>query len=69
MLFRSQVSANLMKWSKGRTVFFITHRLGALRTADNILVMDQGSIVETGTHEELLALKGRYYCLHQQQGS
>ena len=65
----AQVSANLMKWSKGRTVFFITHRLGALRTADNILVMDQGSIVETGTHEELLALKGRYYCLHQQQGS
>ena len=64
----AQVSANLMKWSKGRTVFFITHRLGALRTADNILVMDQGSIVEEGTHDELLALKGRYYCLHQQQG-
>ena len=65
----AQVSANLMKWSKGRTVFFITHRLGALRTADNILVMDQGSIVEEGTHPELLALKGRYYCLHQQQGN
>ncbi|MEA5464424.1 peptidase domain-containing ABC transporter [Leptothoe sp. PORK10 BA2] len=64
----AQVSANLMKWSKGRTVFFITHRLGALRTADKILVMDQGSIVEEGNHEELLALKGRYYCLHQQQG-
>ena len=31
--------------------------------------MDQGSIVEEGTHEELLALKGRYYCLHQQQGN
>ncbi|MEM8612142.1 MAG: peptidase domain-containing ABC transporter [Cyanobacteria bacterium P01_H01_bin.105] len=65
----AQVSANLMKWSKGRTVFFITHRLGALRTADTILVMDQGSIVEEGTHTELLALKGRYYCLHQQQGN
>ncbi|MFG6093695.1 peptidase domain-containing ABC transporter [Leptothoe sp. ISB3NOV94-8A] len=65
----AQVSTNLMKWSKGRTVFFITHRLGALRTADNILVMDQGSIVEEGTHNELLALKGRYYCLHQQQGN
>ena len=65
----AQVSANLMKWSKGRTVFFITHRLGALRTADNILVMDQGSIVEEGTHDELLNLKGRYYCLHQQQGN
>ncbi|MEM7792855.1 MAG: peptidase domain-containing ABC transporter [Cyanobacteria bacterium P01_C01_bin.118] len=65
----AQVSANLKKWSKGRTVFFITHRLGALRSADNILVMDQGSIVEDGTHEQLLALKGRYYCLHQQQGN
>ncbi|MGD1949417.1 MAG: peptidase domain-containing ABC transporter [Leptolyngbyaceae cyanobacterium] len=65
----AQVSANLMKWAKGRTVFFITHRLGALRTADNILVMDQGSIVEEGTHDELLNLKGRYYCLHQQQGN
>ncbi|NEP58430.1 MAG: ATP-binding cassette domain-containing protein, partial [Symploca sp. SIO2G7] len=65
----AQVSANLMKWSRGRTVFFITHRLGALRTADSILVMDQGSIVEEGTHDELLKLKGRYYCLHQQQGN
>ncbi|MEO0868987.1 MAG: peptidase domain-containing ABC transporter, partial [Cyanobacteria bacterium J06642_11] len=65
----AQVSINLKKWAKGRTVFFITHRLGALRTADNILVMDQGSIVEDGNHEELLALKGRYYCLHQQQGN
>ncbi|NEP17782.1 MAG: type I secretion system permease/ATPase [Leptolyngbya sp. SIO4C1] len=65
----SQVSANLMKWAKGRTVFFITHRLGALRHADKILVMDKGAIVEEGTHDELLALMGRYYCLHQQQGN
>ncbi|MBT9312644.1 peptidase domain-containing ABC transporter [Leptothoe kymatousa] len=65
----AQVSINLKKWAKGRTVFFITHRLGALRSADNILVMDQGSIVEDGTNEELLALKGRYYCLYQQQGN
>ncbi|ESA32225.1 cyclic nucleotide-regulated abc bacteriocin lantibiotic exporter [Leptolyngbya sp. Heron Island J] len=65
----AQVSNNLMKWAKGRTVFFITHRLGALRTADHILVMDQGSIVEAGTHDQLLALRGRYYCLNQQQGN
>ena len=65
----AQVSLNLKKWAKNRTVFFITHRLGALRTANTILVMDQGSIVEEGTHEELLALKGRYYCLYQQQGN
>ncbi|MEM7065624.1 MAG: peptidase domain-containing ABC transporter [Cyanobacteria bacterium P01_B01_bin.77] len=65
----AQVSLNLKKWAKGRTLFFITHRLGALRTAHTILVMDQGSIVEEGTHEELLDLKGRYYCLYQQQGN
>ncbi|MEO1591651.1 MAG: peptidase domain-containing ABC transporter [Cyanobacteria bacterium J06632_22] len=65
----AQVSANLMKWAKGRTVFFITHRLGALRHADKILVMEKGAIVEVGTHEELIDLKGRYYCLLQQQGN
>lgn len=65
----AQVSINLKKWAKGRTLFFITHRLGALRTANTILVMDQGSIVEEGTHEELLDMKGRYYCLYQQQGN
>jgi HlyB family type I secretion system ABC transporter len=65
----AQVSANLMQWAKGRTVFFITHRLGALRHADHILVMDKGSIVEEGKHGELMALKGRYYCLNQQQGN
>ncbi|MEL6137322.1 MAG: peptidase domain-containing ABC transporter [Cyanobacteria bacterium J06628_6] len=65
----AQVSANLMKWAKGRTVFFITHRLGALRHADKILVMEKGAIVEVGTHDELIDLKGRYYCLQQQQGN
>ncbi|MEO0540442.1 MAG: peptidase domain-containing ABC transporter [Cyanobacteria bacterium P01_A01_bin.105] len=65
----AQVSANLMQWAKGRTVFFITHRLGALRHADKILVMEKGAIVEVGTHEELVDLKGRYYCLLQQQGN
>ncbi|MEL7504535.1 MAG: peptidase domain-containing ABC transporter [Cyanobacteria bacterium J06554_6] len=65
----AQVSANLMKWAKGRTVFFITHRLGALRHADKILVMEKGAIVEIGTHDELNDLKGRYYCLLQQQGN
>ena len=65
----AQVSTNLMKWAKGRTVFFITHRLGALRHADKILVMEKGAIVEMGTHDELKGLKGRYYCLLQQQGN
>ncbi len=58
---------NLMEIFHDRTVFFITHRLTAVTNADVIIMMDQGSIVEQGNHQELLALKGRYYCLYQQQ--
>ncbi len=58
---------NLMEAFRGRTVFFITHRLSTIRNADIILMMDQGSVVEMGTHEELMGLRGRYYCLYQQQ--
>ena len=64
----AQVCRNLKAWSDGRTVFFITHRLSTIRQADRILVMDNGSVVELGTHEELMDLKGRYYCLYEQQG-
>ena len=64
----AQVCYNLQKWANGRTVFFITHRLSTIRQADRILVMDKGSVVELGTHEELMALKGRYYCLSEQKG-
>ncbi|MCL1465864.1 type I secretion system permease/ATPase [Argonema galeatum] len=64
-----QVCENLAVAFQGRTVFFITHRLSTVRSADVILMMDQGSVVEQGTHKELMALKGRYYCLYQQQES
>ncbi len=64
----AQVCYNLKQWANGRTVFFITHRLSTIRQADRILVMDKGSVVELGTHEELMALKGRYFCLYEQQG-
>jgi ATP-binding cassette subfamily B protein len=62
-----QVCGNLAEAFKGRTVFFITHRLSTIRNADIILMMDKGAVVEQGTHEELMALQGRYYCLYQQQ--
>jgi ATP-binding cassette subfamily B protein len=62
-----QVCLNLAETMRGRTFFFITHRLNTIRNADVILMMDQGAIVERGTHAELMALKGRYYCLYQQQ--
>ncbi len=64
-----QVSRNLKEALKGRTVFFITHRLGTIKNADIIVMMDAGSVVEQGTHEELMALRGRYYYLYQQQES
>ncbi|MEQ9624118.1 peptidase domain-containing ABC transporter [Coleofasciculus chthonoplastes] len=62
-----QVCLNLIEAFKGRTVFFITHRLTTIRNSDIILMMDKGSVVEQGTHGELMALQGRYYCLYQQQ--
>lgn len=52
---------------QGRTTFVIAHRLSTIRRADQILVMEQGSIVERGTHDELYALRGRYYDLYTRQ--
>ncbi|MES3008065.1 MAG: lipid A export permease/ATP-binding protein MsbA [Pseudomonadota bacterium] len=52
---------------KGRTTFVIAHRLSTIENADIIIVMDKGSIVESGTHQELLALKGHYANLHKIQ--
>jgi len=62
-----QVCLNLAEAFRNRTVFFITHRLATIRNADTILMMDSGTVVEQGTHAELMDLKGRYYCLYQQQ--
>jgi ATP-binding cassette subfamily B protein len=62
-----RVCLNLAEEFRNRTVFFITHRLSTIKNADIILLMDKGSPVELGTHDELMALRGRYYCLYQQQ--
>jgi HlyB family type I secretion system ABC transporter len=64
-----QVCNNLAVAFQNRTVFFITHRLSAIKGADIIVMMDRGLVVEQGTHDELMAIKGRYYCLYQQQES
>jgi subfamily B ATP-binding cassette protein MsbA len=52
---------------RGRTTFVIAHRLSTIRRADQILVVEQGRIVERGTHEELYALQGRYRELYDKQ--
>ena len=49
---------------KNRTTFVIAHRLSTVRNADKIIVLEHGQIIEQGVHEELLALKGRYYQLY-----
>ena len=62
-----QVCLNLKKAFEGNTVFFITHRLSTIRSADKILMMDQGSLVEAGSHKELIDQQGRYFALFSQQ--
>ena len=62
-----RVCDNLVDALHDCTVFFITHRLSTIRRADLIVMMHQGAIVETGRHDELMALKGRYYALYRQQ--
>ncbi|MDL2231283.1 ABC transporter ATP-binding protein/permease [Porphyromonadaceae bacterium OttesenSCG-928-L07] len=54
---------------QGRTSFVIAHRLSTVRNADRILVLESGRVVEQGSHDELLAMKGKYYSLYQEQFS
>ncbi|MEA5064926.1 MAG: ABC transporter ATP-binding protein, partial [Eubacteriales bacterium] len=51
----------------GRTSFLIAHRLSTIRTADRILVIEDGKVIEQGIHRDLLARKGHYYRLYANQ--
>jgi ATP-binding cassette subfamily B protein len=62
-----QICLNLAKAFKGDTVFFITHRLNTVSNADMIVVMDNSRVIEKGSHQELMAAKGHYFYLYQQQ--
>ena len=58
------VQDGMDKLMEGRTTFVIAHRLSTVRNSDCIMVLEQGHIIERGSHEELLSQKGRYYQLY-----
>lgn len=62
-----QVCINLFEAFRGRTVFFITHRLSTVRPADAIVVMDKGGVMEIGSHDQLMEMQGWYYALCRSQ--
>ena len=63
----AKIQEGLKSLRAGRTAFVIAHRLSTIRGADQILVLEDGRIVERGTHAELLALKRRYRELYDRQ--
>ena len=62
-----RIQKGLLRLMEGRTSFVIAHRLSTIREADQVLVIDNGELIERGTHEELLNLQGFYYNLYMSQ--
>jgi ATP-binding cassette subfamily B protein len=61
------IMANLQQFFEGKTVVIVAHRLSTVKNADQIIVLQNGSIVEQGTHRQLVDLKGNYYQLVKNQ--
>ena len=62
-----RIQKSFIKMLEGRTSFIIAHRLSTIKESDIILVMDNGNIVQSGTHEELLKIGGQYAELYNSQ--
>ena len=61
------IQEGLRRLRRGRTTFVIAHRLSTIRSADQILVLDEGRIVERGSHADLMAVRGVYRRLYERQ--
>jgi ATP-binding cassette subfamily B protein len=64
-----EIFSDLGRITEGRTCIFISHRLSNVRDADRIIVLDGGRVAETGTHDELMAARGRYHAMFTRQKS
>ena len=62
-----EIQMHLKKELRDRTTFIIAHRISSVKNADQIIVLKDGSVFECGTHDELLAKKGLYYEMYQDQ--
>ncbi|MGO1867293.1 MAG: ATP-binding cassette domain-containing protein, partial [Sphingobacterium sp.] len=62
-----RILRNLGRIMEGRTSIIIAHRISTIKNADHIIVLDQGRVIEEGTHQELLALGGEYASLNEKQ--
>ena len=67
MTFKSLIQKNIKKLFKDKTCVFIAHRLSTIKDVDKIIYLENGKIVEMGSHKELMKLKGKYATLYNNQ--
>lgn len=65
ILTENKIQKSFLELMKGATTFIIAHHLATIKSADRIIVIENGNIVEEGRHEELLTKKGKYYELYE----